>query len=84
MTPTLAEANDLKAACGIVVLELLNDGPEGQTLCGADGETVVDGRHVPTGGDVLVELAATASARTPTWGRRWPWISRLASASTQS
>ncbi|QLD90245.1 trypsin-like peptidase domain-containing protein [Natronomonas salina] len=57
VTPTLAEANDLEAARGIFVLELRDDGPEGQTLRGADGETVVDGQRVPTGGDVLVELA---------------------------
>ena len=57
VTPTVAEANDLEEARGVFVLEVLDDGPADQTLRGADGETVVDGQRVPTGGDVLVELA---------------------------
>ncbi len=57
VTPTIAEANDLAEPTGIMVVELAADGPTGQTLEPADGETVVDGRPVPTGGDVLVELA---------------------------
>lgn len=59
VTPTLAEANDLAEARGVFVLEVLDDGPADQTLRGADGEAVVDDRRVPTGGDVLVELAGT-------------------------
>jgi S1-C subfamily serine protease len=57
VTPTVAAANDLAEPRGIFVLEVLDQAPEGQTLRGADRETVVDGRRVPTGGDVLVELA---------------------------
>ena len=59
VTPTLAEANDLPEARGVFVVEVLDDGPADQTLRGADGETVVDDQRVPTGGDVLVELAGT-------------------------
>ena len=57
VTPTIASANGLSEARGVFVLEVLEDAPDGQTLRGADGEAVVDGRRVPTGGDVLVELA---------------------------
>jgi S1-C subfamily serine protease len=57
VTPTIAAANDLAEARGIYVVEVLDQAPEGQTLRGADDETVVDGRRVPTGGDVLIELA---------------------------
>jgi len=59
VTPALAAANDLPEARGVFVLNVLESGPADQTLRGADGETVVDGRTVPTGGDVLVELAGT-------------------------
>lgn len=57
VTPALAEANDLSEPRGIFVLEVIEEGPPNQTLRGADGETTVDGRQIPTGGDVLVELA---------------------------
>ncbi|MFW5963587.1 MAG: S1C family serine protease [Natronomonas sp.] len=57
VTPAVAEANDLPETRGIYIVEVLDSGPEGQTLRGADGETTVDGRTVPTGGDTLVELA---------------------------
>ncbi|WP_178916162.1 S1C family serine protease [Natronomonas gomsonensis] len=57
VTPAIAEANDLPEARGIYVVEVLDSGPTDQTLRGADGETTVDGRTVPTGGDTLVELA---------------------------
>ncbi len=57
VTPAIAEANDLDEPRGIYVVEVLDDGPSAGTLQGADGETTVDGNPVPTGGDVLVELA---------------------------
>ncbi|WP_254839316.1 S1C family serine protease [Natronomonas marina] len=57
VTPAVAEANDLDAVRGVIVVEVLDSGPEGQTLQGSDGETTVDGRSVPVGGDVIVELA---------------------------
>jgi S1-C subfamily serine protease len=57
VTPAVADANGLEESRGIFVLEILEAGPEGQTLRGADGETTVDGREIPTGGDVLVGLA---------------------------
>jgi S1-C subfamily serine protease len=57
VTPTIAEANDLERPEGILVVDVLESGPSNQTLRGSDGEEIVDGRRVPTGGDVLVELA---------------------------
>jgi serine protease Do len=57
VTPTIAEANDLKTPRGVLVVDILDSGPSNQTLQGSDGEEIVDGRRVPTGGDVLVELA---------------------------
>ena len=55
--PAVAEANDLDAARGVIVVEVLEAGPDDQTLQGSDGETTVDGRPVPIGGDVIVGLA---------------------------
>ena len=57
VTPAIAEANDLRRVRGVIVVDVLSAGPSGQTLQGADGETTVDGRSVPVGGDVIVELA---------------------------
>ncbi len=57
VTPTVAEANDLEEVRGIFVVETTGDGPAGETLRGATGEATVDGTQVPTGGDVIVELA---------------------------
>ena len=57
VTPAIAEANDLPEARGVYVVDILEGGPDRQPLRGADGETTVGGRPVPTGGDTLVELA---------------------------
>ena len=55
--PAIAGANDLEDARGVIVVEVLEAGPDDQTLRGSDDETTVDGRAVPVGGDVIVELA---------------------------
>jgi len=57
VTPAIAAANDLDEPRGIMVLATTEDAPAGGTLRGATGETAIDGRRVPVGGDVLVELA---------------------------
>jgi S1-C subfamily serine protease len=62
VTPDVAEANDLPAVRGVLVVEVLEEGPADQTLRGSDGETTVDGRPIPTGGDVIVELAGAEIA----------------------
>ena len=57
VTPAIAEANDLRRVRGVIVVDVLSAGPSDQTLQGSDGETIIDGRSVPVGGDVIVELA---------------------------
>lgn len=57
VTPTIAEANDLERAEGVLVVDVLEAAPDDQTLQSSDGETVVGGRPVPTGGDVILSLA---------------------------
>lgn len=59
VTPAIAEANDLDAVRGVIVVRVLDAGPTDRTLEGADGRATVDGRTVPVGGDVIVELAGT-------------------------
>jgi S1-C subfamily serine protease len=59
VTPAIAEANDLEEVRGVIVVDVLEEGPTSQTLRGSDGRRTVDGRTVPTGGDVIVEFADT-------------------------
>ena len=57
VTPAVARANDLERARGVLVVEVLPDGPSAGVLQGSDGERSVEGLTVPTGGDVIVGLA---------------------------
>ncbi|WP_299237304.1 S1C family serine protease [Natronomonas sp.] len=57
VTPRVAEANGLGEPRGVLVVETTEDGPAAGSLRGATGEATVDGRPVPTGGDVIVGLA---------------------------
>jgi S1-C subfamily serine protease len=57
VTPTVAEANGLDEPRGILVVETTENAPPGTEFRGISGERTVDGRTVPVGGDVLVELA---------------------------
>ena len=57
VSPAVARANDLDRARGILVVEVLEDGPSAGVLQGSPGEDSVDGVTVPTGGDVIVGLA---------------------------
>ena len=57
VTPTIADVNGLDEPRGVLVVAVADDAPAGTELRGATGETVVDGRPVPTGGDVIIELA---------------------------
>ncbi len=59
VSPAVAAANDIGEPRGIMVVQTTEDGPAGETLRGATDETTVDGRPVPIGGDVLVELDGT-------------------------
>lgn len=56
VSPAVARANDLERARGILVVEVLEDGPAAGVLQGSQGEESVDAVTVPTGGDVIVGL----------------------------
>jgi S1-C subfamily serine protease len=56
VTPAVARANDLDTARGIMVVEVVEDGPSDGVLRPATEERTVDGRTVPLGGDVIVGL----------------------------
>ena len=57
VTPAVAEAYGLADVGGVVVVEVLPDGPSRDVLRGSEGTTPVDGVRVPTGGDVVRGLA---------------------------
>jgi S1-C subfamily serine protease len=56
VTPTLAEANDLPAVRGVMVVSVVEDGPSDGVLQGASGGRFVDGVEVPVGGDVVLAM----------------------------
>ncbi|WP_277552444.1 S1C family serine protease [Halobaculum limi] len=56
VTPTIAEAYGLDDVGGVLMIEVVDDGPAAGTLQGTDGQTSVDGVSVPTGGDVVVGI----------------------------
>jgi len=52
----LARANNLPVTWGIYVDDAVDGGPADGVLRGSTGSVTVDGRRVPTGGDVIVKL----------------------------
>jgi S1-C subfamily serine protease len=56
VTPAVAQANGLDAASGVLVVDVLEDGPADGTLQASEGGTTALGQSVPTGGDVIVAL----------------------------
>jgi serine protease Do len=60
VTPTLAEANDLAQPRGLLVVQVMPDGPAEGILRPSDPE-VVDGERVPVGGDVLLSIEGTTT-----------------------
>lgn len=56
VTPAVAQANDLPEISGVYVTQVLEDGPSDGVLQGATGETSVNGRPVPVGGDVITHI----------------------------
>ena len=61
-TPAVAAANGLEPG-GVLVVDVLRDGPSAGVLQGSDREGTGLGRRVPVGGDVIRRLDGTA---TPT------------------
>lgn len=57
VTPAVAEAYELDSVGGVVVTEVIADGPAEDVLEPATGSTTVRGVAVPTGGDVIVGIA---------------------------
>jgi len=53
VTPSVAEANDLDAADGVLIVEVVDGGPSDGVLEGSTGEATVHNREVPVGGDVV-------------------------------
>jgi S1-C subfamily serine protease len=60
VTPAIAEANELDEARGVLVVATAAGTPAAGTFRDVTSETEIDGRPVPVGGDVLVELAGNA------------------------
>lgn len=56
VSPAIAAANDLESARGVMVVDTITDGPADGVLRPAPDSTVVDGRTVPIGGDVIVGM----------------------------
>jgi S1-C subfamily serine protease len=54
VTPTVARANDLEQARGLLVTSVADGVPAADVLQGATGTTTVNGFRVPTGGDVIL------------------------------
>jgi S1-C subfamily serine protease len=63
VTPAVARANGLDAVRGVLVVDVLPNGPAAGTLRGSDREETALGQRVPVGGDVVVALDGTP---TPT------------------
>ncbi|MGB9953938.1 S1C family serine protease [Haloarcula marismortui] len=63
VSPRLAEANDLDPASGVYIDSILEGGPAAGVLQGSDGETMISGTAIPTGGDVVRQMGDTP---TPT------------------
>ena len=57
VTPTIAEANGLEAVRGVLVVEVVEDGPSDGVLQGSPDSSTVNGQRVPVGGDVISEMA---------------------------
>jgi S1-C subfamily serine protease len=55
VSPTVAEANGLEETGGVLVVDV-SLGPASGALVGCDRVSVVRGREVPTGGDVIVAI----------------------------
>jgi len=60
VTPTLAEANDLEEPRGLLVVDVMPDGPSDGVLQPSEAE-VVDGGATPVGGDVLLSIDETTT-----------------------
>ena len=56
VSPAVATANDLEGPIGVIVVEVLEDGPARNTLRGSEEERTELGEPIAVGGDVIVGL----------------------------
>ncbi|MFY4811999.1 S1C family serine protease [Haloarcula sp. AONF1] len=63
VSPRIAEANNLDPGSGVYITRVVSEGPAAGVLQGSDGETVISGTAIPTGGDVVRQMDDTP---TPT------------------
>jgi S1-C subfamily serine protease len=56
VTPAIADANRLPDVRGVIVLDVVDDGPVDGVLRPSTARRFVDGEQVPVGGDVIVAL----------------------------
>jgi S1-C subfamily serine protease len=61
VTPDLAEANDLDEPRGLLVVEVMPDGPAADVLQSSGESVMVDGEAVPGGGDVVLSIGETTT-----------------------
>lgn len=57
VSPTVAEANDLDEVRGVLIADVVDDGPADGVLQGSEDSEEVNGLEVPVGGDVILEMA---------------------------
>ncbi|MCG1003847.1 MULTISPECIES: S1C family serine protease [Halobacterium] len=70
VTPQIAAANDLDESRGLLVLNVASDGPATGVLRPSEA-AYVDGRRLPVGGDVLLEIDGTT---VPTPEDLWSYL----------
>ncbi|WP_299332494.1 S1C family serine protease [Haloplanus sp.] len=68
ITPDLAEANDLDEPRGLLVVEVIPDGPAVDVLQPSGESVMVDGEAVPGGGDVVLSIGETTTDTTEALG----------------
>ncbi|MDY6779294.1 MAG: trypsin-like peptidase domain-containing protein, partial [Halobacteria archaeon] len=59
VTPTVAEVNGIGEPRGVLVVEVLEDGPSQGVLEPSPSSETVNGRDVPKGGDVILSIEGT-------------------------
>ena len=69
VSPTVAAANGLERARGVLVVQVLEDGPAAGSLRGSRTTRRVDGVEVPVGGDVIVGVDGTRIPASGALGR---------------
>lgn len=59
VTPAIASGNDLDRAQGVIVVDVVEDGPSDGVLRPSDETGFVEGESVPVGGDVILSMEGT-------------------------